>query len=175
MIEPWKKLIEEKVYSNHRKIFKKTFVLPSGREEYFDIVSGDHTSFVFALTEKGKVILSRQFRPGPERVYDDLPAGFIDKGETPMDAARRELLEETGYSGNFEYVGSFIHSAYVDTKLHLFIARDCSKVQEPRLDENEFIEVVEKSIQDFVKQVRAGDLTNAHLAYKALDHLGLLK
>ena len=175
MIESWRKLGEEFVYSGHRKILRKNFRLPDGREDHFDIVAGGHSSYIFALDEENRVILSRQFRPGPEKVYDDMPAGFIDKDESPDSAARRELLEETGYSGDFEYLGNFVHSAYVDTKLHLFIARNCKKIQEPKYDRNEFIEVVKKSLEDFVVQVRAGDLTNAHLAYKALDYCGFLK
>ncbi len=175
MIESWKKLRERIVYDGYRKILRKTFLLPDGREEDFDIVSGMDASFIFALTKEKKVILSREFKPGPERVYEDLPAGFINKGETPIDAARRELLEETGYSGELEYLGLHAFSPYADTKLHLFVARNCIRVSEPKCDKNEFIEVVEKSLEDFVKQVREGDLINTHLAYKALDYLGLLK
>jgi len=66
---------------------------------YYSIETSDYVS-VLALTEEGQVLLVRQYRPAVEARTLELPSGHVDKGETPEEAARRELLEETGYQAD---------------------------------------------------------------------------
>ncbi|MBA3266440.1 MAG: NUDIX hydrolase, partial [Nocardioidaceae bacterium] len=58
---------------------------------------GGQTVGVLALTPEGRLVMVRQFRPGPDRVVLNVPGGFVDAGETPVEAAARELTEETGF------------------------------------------------------------------------------
>ena len=157
-MKPWKKVEETVVYNGYRKIINKTFILPNGRKQSFDIISTKNAVAILALTESNKVILARQFRPGTEEIYDELPAGVID---------------ETGYEGNLKLIGSVVDCAYRTTIRYSFIATNCRKIKEPDPDENEFIEVIEKPIKQFIEQVRAGKLTDVELAYRALDYLNL--
>ncbi len=173
-MEKWKKLEEKIIYNGFRKIVRKRFLMPDGRTEEFDIMVGENACGILALTKSNRVILARQFRPGTEKIYDELPAGIINDEETPLRAAKRELLEETGYTGKMKYIGSVVDSAYRDTMRHCILARRCIQISQPSLDENEFIQIIEKPIQEFIMQVREGLLTDAELAYRALDYLHFL-
>lgn len=173
-ISKWEKLDEKRVYDGFRKVNRKTFLMPDGRREYFDVIVGEDFVGILALSKDKEVILVRQFRPGLEEIYDEIPAGIIEKFEEPLDCAKRELLEETGHVGRLEYVCSIVDCPYRNRKGYCIIARDCVKVAEPKLDKNEFIEVIKKPIPEFVEQVRSGLLTDVALSYRALDHLKLL-
>ncbi|MGZ8695475.1 MAG: NUDIX hydrolase, partial [Gaiellaceae bacterium] len=98
-VRAWEKLSERLSYDGFRKILTRRFRLPDGREADFDIFSSPDTVAVLALTEADEVILVREFRPGPEQLLYELPGGIVEDGETPEEAARRELTEETGYEG----------------------------------------------------------------------------
>jgi 8-oxo-dGTP pyrophosphatase MutT (NUDIX family) len=69
-----------------------------GEEPYYSLKLPDYAAVV-AITEEHRVLIVRQYRPAVERDTLELPSGIVDPGETPEAAARRELLEETGYQG----------------------------------------------------------------------------
>jgi len=173
-IKKWSKIEEKVVYDGYRKVHRKTFILPDGRRENFDIIAGDNAVGVVAVTKENKILLVRQFRTGTEEVYDEIPAGLIDKDEKLIHAARRELLEETGYTGKFRFVTSCVNDAYRSKIKYCFVATGCYRIRDPLPDENEFIQVLEKTIEDFKKQVRSGRLTDTEIAYLGLDYLKLL-
>lgn len=173
-IQPWQKLTETEVFASFRRILRKTFVLPNGTAVDFEIKQEPHAACVLALTPRDTVLLVQQFRPGPEAILLELPGGAVDPGEEPVQAAARELLEETGYRGELELAGSSWQCAYSTMRKHHFVARNCVKVQEPALDDHEFIEVVEMPLADFKQHVRSGNLTDVEGAYMGLDKLQLL-
>ena len=137
-MRPWKKIDEKLVYDGFRKIISKRFILPDGRKESFEIVSDNSVVAILAFSSPQEVLLVRQFRPGTEKFYDELPAGALEEGETPLKAARRELLEETGYQGDLEFIGSIVDCAYRNTMRYCFLARECQKTQEIQCDRNGF-------------------------------------
>lgn len=173
-IEPWEELERTRVFDNFRRIDEVRFRLPNGLEGPFYVVNASRVAYVLALTDDNQVILARQFRPGPMRVLNELPGGIIDAGEEPAAAAARELLEETGYAGELEYVTTLRGDAYTNKDHHLFVARHCRLVGEQHLDPTEQIEVVLSPLDTFRQQLRAGELGDIDAAYLALDHLGLL-
>jgi ADP-ribose pyrophosphatase len=131
---------------------------------------------VFALTEEGEVVLTRQFRPGPERVLWDLPSGFVDEGEDPADAAARELREETGYeaSSPMRRIGEVAPNAYSSEVRHLFVAEGCRKASGQDTDAGEEIEVVVVPVAEVRRIAAAGEMTAVDCTYMAMDALGLL-
>lgn len=157
-----------------RKILRRTYRLPDGSVEDFDIKLEPHIVTIFALTEAGNVLVAQQFRPGPGKVLYELPGGCMEDGESAKEAAQRELLEETGYTGTFEEIARSSNCAYSTLVRHHFVATQCRKVQQPQLDATEFIAPLEISLPEFYSHLRRGSLTDAETAYRALLHLGLL-
>ena len=175
MIRPWKKISETPAYrGKFRKMDMVRYELPNGKEKGYEIMRSGQVVVIVALTPDKKVILVEQFRPGPEKVLCEIPAGWRDPDETPEHAAARELLEETGYEGDLTCVGTTFQSAYSDMTRYMFVAQDCRKVKEPEGDGDEFIEPVLVSLDEFREHLRSGELTDVASGYRALDFLKLL-
>ena len=174
MVKKWKKLKEKSTTVGFRKILSKTFQMPDGQISRWDIKQEGPVVCVLALTTDQKVILNKQFRPGPEKILLEMPGGMIDKGETPLQAIKRELLEETGYTGHFKLVGKKFACAYSDRVSYTFVATACRQIQKQHLENDEFIEVTKMSLKDFRKHLQKGQLTDTKSGYLALDYLKLL-
>ncbi len=173
-MEPWKKLREEPLYAGWMKLVRRVYRRPDGGESSFEVLAEDTVACVLALTPDHQVICARQFRPGVERVVLELPGGHVDAGETPLAAAKRELLEETGYEGETTFVtASFVGAASTRLK-HNFVAVNCRRVKAPQDAPREPIEVVLLSLDDFKAHLRTGQLTDVSTGYLGLDFLKLL-
>lgn len=171
----WTQLSADEAYQGFVRIESRRYRLPDGRDTRWDILAGGSTVAVVALTEQGAVVLARQFRPGPGLVLDELPGGMVDPGEDVATAAVRELLEETGFAaGSIEVLGGAWLAGFSTIRRFAAVARGCRRVATPLAGGDEFCVPVEVSLADFVAQVRAGALTDAAAAYRALDHLGAL-
>lgn len=166
----WKKIKQEK----KDRVLVKTFELPDKSQKELTIYNAGDTVCVFAITNDKKVIVVKQFRPGPEHVMYDLPGGFIDTGEKPEDAAKRELEEETGYTGDLQHIGTTYASAYSNERIFNYVVRNCRKIKKQTLDTNEFIEVQEVHLLEFISLVEKGETSTSITAYAALSYLYLL-
>jgi len=174
MIKPWKKIKEIKLQVGFRKLLKKTFLLPGGKQTEFVINNEGRTVCILALTSDQRVILAKQFRAGPEKVLLELPGGHVESRESPRQAAQRELKEETGYKGQLKYIGPSLHSAYSTLIRHNFIALNCEKIANPQNESDEITEVQLMSLEEFKKHLRSGLLSDMGTGYRALDYLNLL-
>lgn len=174
MLKPWKKLEETIIPVGHRTIIRRTFELPDGKQSIYDITGDGDVVCILALTPEQNIVLVRQFRPGPEAILLELPGGFIDPGQTPAEAARAELLQETGYDGDIEFVTTRPFSGYSNRLYHSFVATNCRPIQEQMLDPEEFLEVVTLSLKDFREHLKNGWLVDTVTGYAALDKLNLL-
>jgi 8-oxo-dGTP pyrophosphatase MutT (NUDIX family) len=118
--------------------------LPNGLElESFYVMEGRHWASVVAVTEDRHVVLVEQYRHGISTVTLELPAGMIDEGETPLEAARRELLEETGYHADAWHPLAIVAPEPNKSTLfaHFFVAENARRVGPPRPESVEQIEV----------------------------------
>lgn len=173
MVQPWKRIKDETVFKNaYARLDKVTFELPDGEEhDYFLHGTNEHIASVFALTKNGEIILAREYRPGPDLVLDEIPGGLIDEGETPKEAAQRELFEETGYKGEITLMGKTFISAYSPKIKYCFLARNCIKAGEPQNEAHEFIDVILKTKEELEAQISQGLLTDMETALFGLRAL----
>lgn len=144
------------------KVFADTVRLPNGRESSREIIRHPGAVVVIGVLDNGKLLFERQFRYPLRRVMLELPAGKIDAGEHPLDTARRELREETGYRARqWQYLGT-LHPAigYADERIEIFWAQGLSFVGAAP-DHDEILEIIELSIHDALLAVRDGDITDA--------------
>jgi ADP-ribose pyrophosphatase len=148
--------------------------IPNGEESDFYLKKEGSATGILALTKDQRVILVRQFRPGPNEILNELPGGYIDNNETPEQAAERELLEETGYKGSAKLVATAYDCAYSTMNRHCVVVTDCEKVAEQNLDKNEFVEVFLMPLSEFRELLRSGKNTDVEVGYIGLDYLGLL-
>ena len=177
MIENWRP-ISKKSYTHSiwRKILDVEFEMPDGKRRTYSLKEEGEVVAVFAMDKNNQIILTRQFRPGPMEVIDEIPGGCVDEGEDPETAAARELLEETGYqAGRIKSLGTVHECAYSTIQRSVYIALECEKVSDQNLDDGEFIEVVKKSIPEFIQQLMSGDCTDPEVGWMALYDLGIIK
>jgi ADP-ribose pyrophosphatase len=134
---------------------------------YYSLRCRMHGVVVLALTADSHVILVRQFRPAVQAYTLEMPAGAVDPGEDIESAARRELLEETGFSGGeWRYLGmGFTAVDRLDAKLHGFLATGVSLQAD-----HQWSEEIERQIIDWAEFRRLA----SHLEFGQLAGLGLL-
>lgn len=172
----WKRIEPTKIQKiGYRTIVTKIFVLPNGEVREFAIKEREdmHSVVVLGVTPDLQVIVARQFRPGPERIMDELPGGGVDPGEDLVKAAEREFTEETGYEvGEIVYLGETSYDAYSQNHRHSFLATNCTPSSKgQQLDSTEFIEVKHISIDELISNARQARMTDPGAVLLAYDHL----
>jgi 8-oxo-dGTP pyrophosphatase MutT (NUDIX family) len=157
-IKPWKILESHHL---HKYVRIDKCELPNGMViDGFVLEYGDWAT-ILALTKQQEVVLIRQYRHGAQKVILELPGGAMEaEDESPMQAARRELLEETGYaSDNFIQIGCVSPNPANQTNLiYSFLALDAEKVGGQDLDATEDIEVVLKPLEEVIRKAKTGEL-----------------
>lgn len=144
------------------KVRRDVVRLPDGRETVREVVRHPGAVAVIALFPDGRVLLERQFRYAPGKEFLEIPAGKLEPGEPHLETAKRELLEETGYTATEWTRLGVIHLAvgYSDEAIELWLARGL-KEQGARPDDDEFLEVLIVPLDEAVEMVRDGRITDA--------------
>ena len=135
---------------------------PDGTTRVREVVEHAPGAAVVAIDRDGQVLLVRQPRPAVDTYLLELPAGLVDPGEQPIDTARRELEEETGFtSQRLEPLVRFYTSPGFSTELlHIFVATTLEACRvDP--DEDEEIELVRMPLGQAIDQVLHGELSDA--------------
>ena len=144
------------------KARRDTVRLPDGRLGQREYILHPGAVVVIPLLDDGRVLLERQYRHPMGRVMTEFPAGKLDPGEDPLACARRELLEETGYTARqWAHAGDMhLAIAYSTEIIHIFFARGL--VAGPaQLDPDEFLEVRTATVQELAEACRGGGVTDA--------------
>ncbi len=130
--------------------------------DFFALDSSDWVNVV-AITPEESVVMVRQFRHGAGQVTLETPGGLVDPGETPAEAAARELLEETGYAADeIVPLGALNpNPALFSNRLHGFLARGARPVCEVRNDRTEETHVELVPLAELREAVRAGRVDHA--------------
>jgi ADP-ribose pyrophosphatase len=175
--QPWHLLSERPRTDGWLPVTTRTYRMPDGSVSDWDIhTTPFRTVAVLALTHDDRVVLTRQFRPGPSAIVLDLPGGIVDPGEDLHDAAARELHEETGYSCEaVEPAGSCWAFGASTWRRHVVIARGCRPTGAvTSWGGDEYCEPVVVDVGEVRDLARSGDSTDVDLVYLALDAAGLL-
>jgi ADP-ribose pyrophosphatase len=137
--------------------------LPDGGEATREYIRHPGAVAIGPHIDDGTVLLERQFRYPHRRTFIEVPAGKLDPGEPPLDTAKRELLEETGYAAQEWTRLGTMHTAiaYTDEAIGLFMARKLSLQGKPRLDAGEFVETLVVAFDEALAMVRDGRITDS--------------
>lgn len=154
-------------------VYQDTVKIPNGNIAKWDYIHHKGAAAVIPVTNKGKIIMVRQYRNALERDTLEIPAGGLDSVEEKgIVCAARELQEETGFCAkNIEWLITIRTTvAFCNEKIEIFVARDLVKTQQD-LDEDEYVEVEEYELRELIDMILGGEIEDsktisAIMAYK---------
>ena len=157
-----KTLKSEKIYEGTIINLRRDKVTVQGGTSYREIIEHNGGAVIAALTEDKKRVMVRQYRKPADKVMLEVPAGKIDPGEMPLEAAVRELKEETGYTASkVEFLTEFYPSVgYSEERLYLYLCTGLTP-GETCFDENEAIDIEEIDLDRLFKMAMSGELDDA--------------
>lgn len=154
------------------KYYKDTVLLPDGRTEVYDFVGHNGAAAAVGVLPDGRILMVRQYRNALDRFTLEIPAGGLNPGEPTLDAAARELEEETGYRcGKIEKLMTLRTTvAFCNEKIDIYVATSLEKTQQ-HLDDDEFVGVEVYAIDELEKMIYDGTIEDGKtiasiLAYK---------
>lgn len=168
MKQGWKKKNTRPCYANPPwcSVEGWTYERPNGTDLEYSISIQNEIVMVFAVTPDNQIMMVKQYFFVHDEMAWSLVAGFIDDGDTPLDAAKKELLEEAGsVAEEYVYLGSTIRGKYMTGECHMYLAQGVTQVQEQALDPSEDIEVHTISIDE------CKELLNTHLIREVYTEL----
>ncbi len=181
MVRPWER-VETRLRGDY-KVFRvredRARSPRTGKPHRFYVVESADWVNCLPVTDDGELICVRQYRHGTQSAALEIPGGLIDKGELPEVAARREMLEETGYvARDLVHLGSMRpNPAIQNNTCHYFLARGATLVSRQHLDQAEDIEVVPVPVAALLRMVAEGEfwhgITLAGLFYLDLYMRGI--
>lgn len=177
----WKTISSEYLVKAPWAVLRKDICeMPNGHivPEYYVLEYPNWVNMV-AVTENGEFILVRQYRHGIGDFVLEIPGGVIDPGEEAVEAARREMLEETGYAFDSvqQLVNLYPNPATSNNITTTFLMTGGRKVQEQALDEQEEIDVIlvsPKDVRELVLGNKIGQALHTSALFYGLCQLGYL-
>lgn len=140
------------------KLIKVTYdvaEVPGGREAWREVVHHPGASAVVVQDGKGRIIMERQYRYALQEALLEIPAGKLDGNEDPLDCARRELAEETGYRAeSWRYLGVIATSpGFCNEQIHVYLATELTKGA-TNWDDDEYLELSYFTMAELMEQLR---------------------
>lgn len=165
-VNSWEILKSEK--GEHLRIFQVRFDhLRNPRNQVeikATVLESNDSANVVAITSDEEIVLVRQFRFGIQDYTLELPGGFVDNGEDHALAVKRELSEETGYTGTgWQYLGAVqANPVFMNAKIHQYVVQNVTKTDIVKLDEGEDVEVVLLKKSKVIELLRNGKIAHPH-------------
>lgn len=154
------------------KYYKDTVQLPNGNIAVWDFVGHNGAAAAVAVLDDGRLLMVKQYRNALDRYTIEIPAGGLLPEEPTINAAARELEEETGYAcGKIEPLIQIRTTvAFCNEKIDIYLATDLHKGKQ-HLDEDEFVNVIPYELPELEKMIYDGTIQDsktvaAILAYK---------
>lgn len=162
-----KKISENLVFDGKLiKVFERKVLVNENREASREIVIHPGAVGIITLTREKKLIFVKQFRTPFEKELLEIPAGKLKKGEDPLVCAKRELLEETGFSGDFEKIGTFASSpGFTNEIIHIFLCKNAFFYSNEFKHEGEIEKVVLLDIEEAYKLLLRGEIEDLKTAF----------
>jgi 8-oxo-dGTP pyrophosphatase MutT (NUDIX family) len=163
-VKPWQ-VLDSKLLIDERwlQLREDRVRLGNGHEiERFHVIHGPDWASVLCVTDASEVVLVRQYRHGIGSLSLELPAGVIEPSETPEEAARRELVEETGYESDdwVRIQNVSTEPARHTTRAHFFCARGARPTRKPAPEETEILELVHVPLADLSRLALDGSIVH---------------
>ena len=163
-MRPWRRLGSERL--QRCTVFdldRVRFEPPEGPAREFWVVEAPDWINVVPLTDDRRVVMVRQYRFGIDGFTLEIPGGMCDGGEPPLEAALRELKEETGYEVRETVSLGWVHPnpAVQTNRCHTFLALGAHPAGPPQPDEDESFEVSAVPLDDIPGLIRDGTITHA--------------
>lgn len=153
----------EKIYDGKILNLKvETVEIPGKKYSKREIIEHPGGVGIIALTEDNHVVLVKQYRKAIEKPLIEIPAGRLEVNEEPIETAKRELKEETGYiTEDLKYLLEFYTSpGYCNEKIYLFLAKGLTK-GETSFDDGEYCETLTYSIDELCKMIDRGEIMDS--------------
>jgi len=137
-------------------------LMPDGRQSRFEIIRHPGGAAILPVLPDGRLLLIRQFRPAIGEMVYEIPAGRLEPGESALECAGRELIEEAGYAAaQILSLGSFWSTVgFCDESIQLFLGRDLSVVGQD-LEPDEVIDLCPMSLAEALEKVRENEILDS--------------
>ena len=152
-------------------VYKDTVILPNGKEATREVVEHSGAVAVLAIDDQDRIILVKQYRYPIQKSSLEIPAGKLEDGENPLECAKRELEEETGFQAeNWSKIISFYTSpGFANEIMHLFLATGLTFVGASP-DEDEFVELYKYSLDEAFDGILQQEIDDAKTINAILWH-----
>jgi ADP-ribose pyrophosphatase len=159
---PWTTRSRERLFDGRPwlTVYGDEVELPDGRTVagFYSIDMPDH-AIIVALTGDQQVVVELNYKHGPRQVCVNLPAGYLEPGEDPLEAAKRELLEETGYvAEDWSFLGAFAEDGNRGCgRAHIYLATGARRVAEPASGDLEEMVIELMTLPELFEASRRGE------------------
>ena len=142
-------------------LVKENYTLENGVTSEMDFIQHPGAAAMVPLLNDQEVVLIKQYRHAIREFIWEIPAGTLDAGETPLNCAKRELVEETGYSADdWHRLGTITPvPGCSNERIHIFLASDL-KPAEQHLDDDEMLNVHPVQLNDALQMILAGEISD---------------
>ncbi|WP_245671865.1 NUDIX domain-containing protein [Desulfuribacillus stibiiarsenatis] len=144
------------------KVYQDTVLLPNGKEANREVVEHPGAVAVLAIDEQGQIIIVKQYRYPMAQISLEIPAGKLEENEDPLECAKRELTEETGYIANAwkKIMTPYTSPGFANEVIHIYLAQQLEQIGASP-DEDEFVECIHITLEDALHMIDTQEIRDA--------------